>query len=294
MKAAPFAYVRAESLDHALDELARYGGEAKLIAGGQSLVPMMAMRLARPAVLVDVNRLAALKGIAVGPREVLLGATTRQRDVVDDAALQLAVPLLREALRWVGHGQTRNRGTIGGSLAHADPAAELPLAALILDATLILRGQASGERRIAAADFFRAPMVTAMGEAECLTDIAWPVWEGRGVSCAFEEMAIRHGDFAIAAAACQVQRDADGVCRRAAIGLGGVAGTPLAFPDLAAMLVGQRIDEHLARDVAASAAARSEPGSDVHGDAVYRRHLAAVLLRRAVLRAGTDATALAA
>ena len=197
MKPAPFAYVRAESLEHALDQLARHGGDAKLIAGGQSLVPMMAMRLARPSVLVDINRLAALKTLVIGPRSVTMGAIARQRDVAEDAALHRAVPLLREALRWVGHAQTRNRGTVGGSLAHADPAAELPLAALILDATLILRSQARGERRIAAGDFFRAPMVTATDEADCLTEIAWPVWDSAGIGCAFEEMAIRHGDFAI-------------------------------------------------------------------------------------------------
>ncbi|WP_135468326.1 FAD binding domain-containing protein [Crenalkalicoccus roseus] len=285
MKAAPFAYVRAESLDHALDLLAAYGGEAKPIAGGQSLVPMMAMRLARPALLVDINRLPALKGVAVGPRCAVMGATTRQRAVEEDAALHRAVPLLRAALAWVGHVQTRNRGTVGGSLAHADPSAELPLAACVLDATLVLQSRAGGERRLSAADFFLAPMVTAAEEAECLTAIEWPVWEGPGVACAFEEVAIRHGDFAMAAAACQIQLDADGVCRRAALGLGGVAGTPLAFPDLAAQLEGRRIHERLAQEVAEAAAARSEPGSDTHADAEYRRHLAAVLLRRVLLRA---------
>jgi CO/xanthine dehydrogenase FAD-binding subunit len=286
MKAAPFAYVRAESLDHALDLLAAHGGEAKPIAGGQSLVPMMAMRLARPALLVDINRLAALKGVAIGPQRVVTGAATRQRAVEQDAALHRAVPMLRAALAWVGHVQTRNRGTVGGSLAHADPSAELPLAAAVLDATLVLHSRAGGERRLPAAEFFLAPMVTAAGEEECLTAIEWPVWEGPGVACAFEEVAIRHGDFAMAAAACQIQCDAEGLCRRAALGLGGVAGTPLAFPDLAARLIGRRITDALAREVAEEAAARAEPGSDTHADAEYRRHLAAVLLRRALLRAG--------
>lgn len=286
MKAAPFAYVRAESLDHALDLLAEHGGEAKPIAGGQSLVPMMAMRLARPALLVDINRLGALKGVAIGARRVVIGAATRQRDAEQDEALHRAVPLLRAALAWVGHVQTRNRGTLGGSLAHADPSAELPLAAAVLDATLVLASRAGGERRLPAAGFFLAPMATAIGEEECLTAIEWPVWEGPGVACAFEELAIRHGDFAMASAACQIQRDAEGLCRRAALGLGGVAGTPLAFPDLAARLEGRRITEALAREVAEEAAARAEPGSDTHADAEYRRHLAAVLLRRALLRAG--------
>jgi CO/xanthine dehydrogenase FAD-binding subunit len=296
VKAAPFAFVRAESLDHALEQLARHGGDAKPIAGGQSLVPMMAMRLARPAVLVDINRLPELKPLRIGPRHAAMGATTRQRDAEEDAALRRAVPLLGEALRWVGHAQTRNRGTVGGSLAHADPSAELPLAAAVLGAALVLRSRAGGERRVAAADFFVGPMLTAAGETECLTAVEWPVWEGPGVSCAFEETAMRHGDFAMASAACQLQLDAAGVCRRAAVGLGGVAGTPLALPDLAAEIVGRRVEPRLARDLAEAAAERSEPGSDTHADAEYRRHLAAVLLRRALLGAAakSGAPALAA
>ncbi|MCS6891956.1 MAG: FAD binding domain-containing protein [Rhodovarius sp.] len=286
MKAAPFAYRRAESLEEALDLLATHGAEAKLIAGGQSLVPMMAMRLARPALLVDINRLPGLKGVAFGPQRAVIGATTRQRDLELDAALQRAVPLLPAALAWVGHVQTRNRGTLGGSLAHADPSAELPLAAAVLDATLVLRSRDGGERRLPAREFFLAPMVTAAREQECLTAIEWPIWDGPGVACAFEEVAIRHGDFAIASAACQIQCDAEGRCRRAAFGLGGVAGTPLVFPDLARQLIGRHITDALAREVAQAAAARTEPGSDTHADAEYRRHLAAVLLRRALLRAG--------
>lgn len=288
MKAAPFTFLRAESLGHALEQLAAHGSDCKPIAGGQSLVPMMAMRLARPAVILDINRLPELKGVAAVDGALRIGATTRQRDVEDDATLTAAVPLVREALRWVGHAQTRNRGTIGGSLVHADPSAELPLAAAILDATLVLRSTA-GERRVTASEFFIAPMYTATTEAECLVASDWPIWTGEGVACAFEEVAIRHGDFAMASAACQLQLDAEGVCRRAALGLGGVGGTPLAFPDLAQALVGRRIIPDLARDIAESAAERSEPGSDAHADAEYRRNLAAVLLRRALLCAAHQA-----
>lgn len=293
MKAAPFTYLRAESLDHALEQLARHGGDCKPIAGGQSLVPMMAMRLARPSVLLDINRLDGLKGLDLDASRVAMGATYRQRDVEANGGLLAAVPLLGEALRWVGHVQTRNRGTVGGSLVHADPSAELPLAAAVLDATLVLRSRDNGERRVAARDFFIAPMFTATAEAECLTAVEWSVWPD--AACAFEEVAIRHGDFAMASAACQLQLDAAGTCRRAALGLGGVAGTPLAFPDLAEELLGRRVTLALARDIAEAAAARAEPGSDTHADAAYRRHLAAVLLRRALLRAaGQAAPALAA
>lgn len=294
MKAAPFDYVRPVSLEHALDVLAQHGPDAKLIAGGQSLVPMMAMRLARPAMLVDVNRLDALRGIVAGAEVITTGATTRQRDLEESTTIRDAVPLIGAALRWVGHVQTRNRGTVGGSLVHADPSAELPLAALILDARLHLRSHAAGARVVPASEFFIAPMFTATGETECVTAIEWPVWNGDGVRCAFEETAIRHGDFAIAAAACQIQLDADGICRRAAIGLGGMAGTPLAFPELAQALVGCSITPALAREVAEAAVARSEPGADLQADVAYRRHLATVLLTRVILRAGAAPALLAA
>jgi CO/xanthine dehydrogenase FAD-binding subunit len=285
MKAAPFEYVRAESIEHALALLAQHGGDAKLIAGGQSLVPMMAMRLARPAVLIDINRLAELKTLDADDAGVTMGAATRQRDVEDDLALHEVLPLVRDALAWVGHVQTRNRGTVGGSMVHADPSAELPLAAAVLGATLTLRSEAEGTREVPAADFFLGPMFTAVGETECLVSIGWPVWEGEGIRCAFDETSIRHGDFALASAACQLQLDAEGICRRAAIGLGGVDGVPLAFADLASELVGLPIDERLCADVAHAAAARSQPGADLHGDVPYRRHLAALLLKRSLMRA---------
>lgn len=291
MKAAPFTYIRPGSLEETLAALAAHGGDGKPIAGGQSLVPMMAMRLARPAVLIDINRLAELKGVSVSPAAAVTGATVRQCDAEAHTPLLAAVPLMREALRWVGHVQTRNRGTLGGSIAHADPVAELPLVAAVLNATMVLRRE-GGERRVAARDFFIAPFVTAAAEDECLVAVEWPVW--LGASCAFEELAIRHGDFAIASAACQLSFGADGAVARAAFGLGGVGGTPFAFPDLAARLLGRRVTPALVEEVARDAAARSEPGSDTQADAAYRRHLAAVLLRRALLRAAGAAPAMAA
>jgi CO/xanthine dehydrogenase FAD-binding subunit len=285
MKAAAFDYLRAQSVQHALALLAQHGSDAKLVAGGQSLVPMMAMRLARPAVLIDINRLDALKQFRIEPDRVVMGAALRQRDVEDSAALKAALPLVRDALHWVGHVQTRNRGTVGGSLVHADPSAELPLAAVMLNATLRMASQDGGTREVAAADFFHGPMFTAVGDTECLQEIVWPIWAGAGVLTAFEEIARRHGDFAMASAACQLQLDASGNCTRAAIGVGGLDGTPLAFPDLAAQLQGQRITATLAQDVAQAAVARCQPGSDLHADADYRRELGAALLARVLLRA---------
>ncbi len=287
MKSAPFEYILAESLEHALEHLDQHGVQAKLIAGGQSLVPMMAMRLARPAVLVDINRIPQLRQLGVHADRVLTGATTPQSRVEHSDALHTALPLVRDALRWVGHIQTRNRGTVGGSLVHADPSAELPLAAVVLDATLRLRSHAGGDRKLTAREFFLGPMFTDTGETECLVEIEWPVWQGPGVVTAFDEIAMRHGDFAMASAACQLQLDDDGVCRRASIGMGGVDGTPRAFPELAQQLIGQRMHADLADSVAHDAARRVEPGSDLHADADYRRHLGAVLLSRVLQQAAS-------
>jgi aerobic carbon-monoxide dehydrogenase medium subunit len=288
MKAAAFDYVRAHDLGHALALLAQHGPDAKPIAGGQSLVPMMAMRLVRPAWLVDINRVAEIKGSQTRVDSVLMGAATRQRDVLEQPNLNAELPLVRDALLWVGHVQTRNRGTVGGSLAHADPAAELPLAAQVLGATLLLQSKARGPRRVVAQDFFVGAMTTALAEDECLVAIEWPRWQppaGARVRSAFDEIAQRRGDFAMAAAACQVQLDAHGRCQRASLGLGGLGGTPVAFPDLAQQLIGQRIQAPLAQAVARAAAARCEPGNDTHASTEYRRELGAVLLERVLLRA---------
>jgi CO/xanthine dehydrogenase FAD-binding subunit len=291
MKAAAFDYVRAGSLAQALEVLGRFGGDAKLIAGGQSLVPMMAMRLARPAWLIDIDRLDVLKSVSVESRSVRTGAGVRQKTLEHGAELRTALPLVAKALRWVGHQQTRNRGTLGGSLAYADPSAELPLACLVLGGALHLESQADGARSVPAADFFLGPMSTAISEDECLTAIDWPVWQGTRIGTAFEETAIRHGDFAMASAACQLQLDGGGNVGVLSIGLGGVDGTPRAFPELAASLIGHRLTPAMAREIAQAAAARCDPGSDMHAQAPYRRHLAGVLLERVLLQAAAEAAA---
>ncbi len=289
MKAAPFHYVRAENTDQALALLAEHGIEAKLIAGGQSLVPMMAMRLARPAVLVDIHRIVELKTINSTDQKVQIGAGVSQRQIEQDCELGTTLPLLQQALRWVGHIQTRNRGTVGGSLAHADPSAEIPLAALVLGATLNIKNQNQGQRRVLAQDFFQGPMMTAIGETDCLLSSDWPVWGGAHLGSCFEETAIRHGDFAMASAACQLQLNPSGRITRANFGLGGVSGTPLVFPRLSAALLGQRMTPELAQTTAQAAARECDPGSDMHASAAYRRHLAAVLLQRVLQQAAQQA-----
>jgi len=288
LKPAPFEYSRAASLAQACELLAQHGDSAKLIAGGQSLVPMMAMRLVRPAWLVDINEIDALKFVRMEKDAVRIGACTRQCTVERDDALAEKVPLLRQALAWVGHVQTRNRGTVGGSLAHADPSAELPLAARVLGAKMALRS-AKGSRTLDAEKFFTGPMGTATRADECLEEMHWPVWGEKRRGSAFTEISIRHGDFAMVAAAAQVALDTGGRCTRAAFGLGGAAGTPLAFPKIAARLVGSKLEDAAIDDAATEAAKETDPGEDLHATKAYRRHLSRVLVARALREARDNA-----
>ncbi|MFN0302803.1 MAG: FAD binding domain-containing protein [Burkholderiales bacterium] len=291
MKAAPFEYARAASIDEACALLARHGVDARLIAGGQSLVPMMAMRLVRPAVLVDIHRIAALHEWRIDRDTLCVRACVRQNAIEREPALGGAVPLLRKAIRWIGHAQTRNRGTMGGSLAHADPSAELPLVAATLDATLLVRSS-SADRSIAGASFFTGPMSTALRPAECLVEIQFPIWREPRAGSAFEEVAIRHGDFALVAAAAQVALKSDGSCVRAAIGIGGAAPSPSTFPDLADRLIGTRLEDAVIRDTAEAVARRLDPMSDLHASADYRRHLAHTLIVRTLVAARDEALAI--
>lgn len=286
MKAAPFDYVRAKSVAEACDLLRQDGDDVKLIAGGQSLAPMMAMRLTRPSRLVDINDVAALKFITRDDMFARIGACTRQCVVARDDELARRVPLLHRALAWVGHVQTRNRGTIGGSLAHADPAAELPLVAQVLEARMVIRS-ALGVRSMPAAKFFVGPLTTALDAQECLEVILWPVWAERRAGSAFAEVSRRHGDFAIIDACAQISLDDDGRCIRASFGVGGGGTIPLAFPKLAARLSGTKLEDSDLQEVACDAAAELDPGGDLHASAGYRKHLAAVLTAR-VLRAAYD------
>ncbi len=264
--------------------LATHGDSAKLIAGGQSLVPMMAMRLVRPSWLVDINEIDELKFVKFESDIARTGACTRQVMVERNDWLGARVPLLRQALAWVGHVQTRNRGTVGGSLAHADPSAELPLVAQVLGAKIVLRSS-KGTRTLEAGKFFTGPMATAVRPDECLEEIQWPIWSERRYGSAFTEISIRHGDFAMVAAAAQVAIGADGRCTRAAFGLGGAAGTPLAFPKIAARLVGTKLEDEAIEDAAGAASKETGPGGDLHASKEYRRHLARVLAARALREA---------
>jgi CO/xanthine dehydrogenase FAD-binding subunit len=299
MKAAPFEYARPATLGEACDLLATHAADAKLIAGGQSLVPMMAMRLARPAWLIDISRLAELQRMvapAVAPvgedGHFVVGAGVRQCIVECDPQARADLPLLVSALRWVGHVQTRNRGTIGGSIVHGDISAEIALVACVLDATLELR-DSSGVSEAQTRDFFLAPMITAIAPEQCLADIRFPVWrrgaEGALRGCAFEEVSVRHGDFALVSACAQLELDADGRCLRVELGVGGAAPVPLALPEVGAQLTGVQLDEAAIAAAADAAAGMTDPEGDLHARADYRRHLARVLVARVLRAAKNDA-----
>jgi CO/xanthine dehydrogenase FAD-binding subunit len=289
MKAADFDYARAATIDEACRLLAGSGGNGKIIAGGQSLVPLMVMRLARPSLLVDIAGIASLQGVVAERDAITVCAATRQADALDNAMIRTRLPLLARALSHVGHLQTRNRGTVGGSLAHGDPSAEIGLAAVTLDAMLVLRA-ATGERRIAAQKFLRGPMVTDLAADECLTEIIFPLpAEPGNWGSGFQEVSIRRGDFALATAACRLLLNGDGTCRRIDLAVGGCGPTPLRLDEAAAHLVGSPIEPADIARAGAASRALVTPDSDMHGSADYRRRLAGALVERALMQARRDA-----
>ena len=284
MKPAPFAYHRPATLDEALALLAEHGGEAKPLAGGQSLIPAMNFRLARPAVLVDLNRVAELGYVRAGRDGLQIGAMTRQRAVERSDAVRSAAPLLAEAMPFIAHPQIRNRGTVGGSLAHADPAAELPAVMLALEARFRARGP-QGERWIPAGEFFTGILETALGPDELLLEVVVPKSPAR-TGYAFAELARRRGDYALVGVAARVTLDRRGRCQAARITLFSVGDGPVLAAAAAAMLDGQEPGPEAMRAAADAAAQRDiDPPSDIHASAAYRRRLAAVLTRRALARA---------
>jgi CO/xanthine dehydrogenase FAD-binding subunit len=280
MKAAPFEYSRAANIDEACAWLAA-DDSARVIAGGQTLVPMMVMRLARPTRLIDINRIAALAYIRKDGDGVAIGATTRQCVVERDAMVAREVPLLARAIPNIGHAATRARGTVGGSLANADPAAELSLVAITLDAVLSYR--AGGKTaEIPAREFFVGPMVTNLPTGACLTGVRFPVWPGKKIGVGFHEVNARRSDFAFVSAAAQVELGADEKCQRIAIGVGAATDFPLRLESAEQQLTGTALDAK-AVDVAVRAALSDiEALADLHATAAYRRRAAIHLAKRAV------------
>lgn len=283
MKPAAFAYYAPRSLAEALTLASQYADDGKLLAGGQSLMPALNFRLLTPAALIDLNRVEGLAGITATPDGGLaIGALTRHRAVETSAAIALRCPLLSAAMPHVAHVQIRNRGTIGGSLSHADPAAEMPAIALACDAQMRVANQ-RGERLVPAADFFRGLFTTALDAGDILTEIRLPPWPRRR-RWAFREINRRHGDFAIAGAAVWIDPDdAEPVlCKDAGIVLFGVSETPVRVAVVESHLRGRRLTRSILREAADLAAAAVTPMSDLHASAEYRREVSGVLLRRAL------------
>lgn len=273
MKPAPFVYHRPESLDEALELLREHGDDAKVLAGGQSLVPLLNMRLARPAVIVDLNRVEGLDRIDANGG-VRVGALVRQRDLE-----RAPLPLVAEALPHVGHFVTRNRGTVGGSIAHADAAAELPLCLVVLGGSVVARS-AFGERTVRADDFFLGHFTTALAADELVVETVWPKL-GDGWGFAFEELAQRHGDYALSMAACVLRVEAGRVAE-VRVGVGSVVDRPTL---LDVRLAGEPLTPALATEAVASL----ELFGNLHASAAYQRHLTGVLVERALVRAWGNA-----
>ncbi len=280
MKPAPFEYTAPATLDEALDLVSQHGDSAKVLAGGQSLVPMMNFRLVTPSMLIDLNRLSGLTFVRELEGELSIGAMTRQRQMERDPLVAQYAPLLREAMPFVAHPQIRNRGTVGGSLAHADPAAELPAVAVALGARLRLTS-AKGERWVAASDFFLGLFSTLLDPTELLTEIRVPAMPPQ-TGYSFQEMSRRHGDYALAGVACVVALDERGAYRDACLVLLGVDTRPIQMSRATKQIVGAMPGESAFRAVAAAAGEEIDPGTDIHASAEYRRHLARVLARRAL------------
>jgi CO/xanthine dehydrogenase FAD-binding subunit len=283
MKPPRFEYLAPTSLDEALAVLAEHGDGAKVLAGGQSLVPLLNFRLVRPAYLVDLNEVPGLAYIRGDNGHVAIGALTRQRAVETAALIRERVPLMADAMPQIGHVQIRNRGTIGGSLAHADPAAELPAVVAALEGELVVRS-ARGERVLRPEQFFVSYLTSAVEPTELLVEIRLPVAPPR-TGTAFLEVSRRHGDFALVGVAASVTLDESGVCTRCAIALTGVGPTPVVAREAARQLVGAKPTPEAFEDVGRRAAAGLQPDGDLHASAQYRTHVAGVLIRRALAQA---------
>ena len=286
MKLPYVEYEAPATMAEAVDLLAEYQDEASVLAGGQSLIPLMALRLARPAVLIDINGLSELSLVAVEDGRVTIGAMTREYVAEDSATVSDTVPLLAAALPLIGHDAIRSRGTIGGSLAHADPAAELPAVARALDAEFVVRGRA-GERVVPAADWFEGYLATSRRPDEILAEVRFPA-AGPGTGVAFLEVARRHGDFAIVGLAVSLTL-ADGVISDARLAFAGVSDVPVRAAEAEDLLIGQRPSAELFAEAARVATAPLDPPADLNGSPEYRKQIAATLVRRGLQAAADNA-----
>ncbi|MEW6454939.1 MAG: xanthine dehydrogenase family protein subunit M [Pseudomonadota bacterium] len=280
MKLPAFEYACPNTLSEAVALLASHDGDAKALAGGQSLMPMMAFRVAQPSLLVDLRKIPDLKGIRISSDGVRLGALTRWRDIQDDKALAKAQPLLAAAIAHVAHYQIRNRGTVGGSLAHADPAAEMPGVAVTCDAEIVVMGK-GGARTIKAADFFLGALTTALEPDEIITEVRLPFWPAER-RYGFQEFARRRGDFAMSGVALFYDLDKSGKAANAHVGVIGVGEHARRLATVEATINGNKVDDAVIAKAAAAASAAVEPNDDIHASAAYRKALTGTLVERAL------------
>lgn len=283
MKPAPFDYAAARSVDEAVELLAQYGQDCRVMAGGQSLMAMMNLRTVRPAVIVDISKVKELTTWFETEEGITIGAMVRQRQLETDEKLRAAVPLLAIAIHSVGHSATRSRGTIVGSLCHADPAAEMPVCAVTMQATLLLQSK-RGTREVPADEFFTGIFSTAAGEDEMVTAVRFPRLARRS-SVAFEEIARRHGDFAMASAACILDFEATGAIKDVRLVFGGVGDVPVRGIAGEKILTGTKATEKEIDAAAKAAADTLEPYDDIHATADYRKAVAVVLAERVLSNA---------
>jgi aerobic carbon-monoxide dehydrogenase medium subunit len=285
MKLPQFEYSCPEKLADAVALLSARGGDAKVLAGGQSLVPILAFRLAAPSLIVDLRKLDELRRIGIAADGITLGAMVRWREILQSAELRAAHPLLAAAIGHVAHYQIRNRGTVGGSLAHADPAAELPCIAVTCEAEIGVVG-AGGARTIAAADFFRGPLTTALRPDELIRDMRLPPWPPQR-RFGFAEFARRSGDFALAGAAVFYDPDHEAKARNAHVGVIGAADRPVRLKSAEDALDSRAVDEQTIAAAAARASATADPPDDIHASGAYRRVLLGTMVERALKSAAT-------
>ncbi|MBR0988021.1 FAD binding domain-containing protein [Bradyrhizobium liaoningense] len=285
MKAAQFEYARPDTIAEACELLAQHDN-ARVLAGGQTLVPMLAMRLARPSKLVDIYRIQSIKGIEPRNDAIVIGAATRQVEVERSTAARRYLPLLSRALPWVGHPPTRNRGTVGGSIANADPSAEIPLVAVTLGAEIEI-ANLDGNSSMPADDFFIGAMVTSAMPGDCLTSVRFPVWREKRIGTAFQEVSARKSDFAFVAAAAQVALDEEGQCERIALGVGGLGDRPISLDVGSA--VGARLDKASIEEIVRGGCRHLETYGDLHASAEYRSRVAVALCSRVLRDSVVDA-----
>ena len=283
MKPAAFDYVAAKDVEHVLELLSEYGEDAKLLAGGQTLGPMLNLRLLAPAVIVDINQVAELGSYRLETKWVI-GALTRQSTVEDDPLITTAQPLVSEAIPLIANRSIRNRGTVGGSLAHADPAAEWGALLLALDGSIVLGRRGRPNRSVPAQDFFYGMFETAIEDDELLLEVQIPTWrEDYGWS--FREVARRYGDFAVAGVACRLARNSKGLLEDVRLGLFGIDERPLRALRTESLLAGETVSDALLQSAAKEAASEIDPLSDLHGSAQYRRELIELLVCQALVEA---------